>query len=111
LLVYYDFGEHVLGEQISTASQLYSLRIGRNPEFKYFAVARPEGPAPIMATLLMAPGVKCIIVNEGHWQTIIPGHARFIVGCSKEVSSRTSMTVTDIACAHPEEGILVAHVA
>ena len=62
LLIYCDFGEGILGKEISEACQPCTLRVGTTPG-SHFAVASPEGPAPIMAMCLMAPGEICVIVN------------------------------------------------
>ena len=62
LLVYCDLGEGVLGKEISEACQPCKPQAGTTSG-GHFAVASPEGPAPIMAMCLMAPGEVCVIVN------------------------------------------------
>ena len=63
LLIYCDFGEGVLGKEISEACQPCKSRAGMISGC-HFAVASPEGPAPIMAMCLMAPGEICVIVHS-----------------------------------------------
>ena len=63
LLIYCDLGEGVLGKEISEECQPCKLRAGTTSG-GHFAVARPEGPAPIMAICLMASDEICVIVNS-----------------------------------------------
>ncbi len=62
LLIYCDLGEGVFRKEISEACQHCKPRAGTTSG-GHFAVARPDGPAPIMAMCLMAPGEICFIVN------------------------------------------------
>lgn len=62
LLIYCDLGEGVLGKEVSETCQPCKPRAGTTLG-GHFAVARPEGPAPIMAMCLMVPGEMCVIVK------------------------------------------------
>ena len=62
LLIYSDLGKGVLGKKISEACQPCKPQAGTTLG-GHFAVARPEGPAPIMAMCLMEPGGICVIVK------------------------------------------------
>ncbi len=62
LLIDSDLGESVFGKEISEACQPCKPRAGTTSG-GHFAVARPEGPAPMMAMCLMALGKICVIVK------------------------------------------------
>ena len=62
LLVYPNLGESIFGTEISEACQPCKPRAGTTLG-AHFAVASPEGPAPMMAMCLMAPGDICVIMN------------------------------------------------
>ena len=62
LLVYCEIGESILGKEISEACQPCKPRTGTTSG-AHFAVASPEGPAPMMAMCLMAPGDICVIID------------------------------------------------